>query len=823
MNLKTFKYRSKFLALLMFLIVVTGISIWGDNLELHIIDVAQGDCQLIVSPTGKTLLIDAGNRGKGNNTVFPYLDNLGISSLDYTVASHYDADHIGGMDEVIQKLGGSTYILSAAYDRGGAHKDNTVSFQDYVQAVSSKRTTITPGTIIDLGGGVTLTCIAAGGKTASGTIYSGDDENLLSIVLRLDYYDFQVYLGGDSEDIIEQVTGGLVGDVDIQKVSHHGSDDASKQPFLDVIRPEVSTISVGNNGYGHPADAVYQRLYASGSYIYQTEAGDDDKVPPAGYGEVANGSFVIKSNGCSYTVSGAGLQTSTYNTDNSCDCCNGAYIVLNRTELFFGAGAGTETSGQTFSINNTGSGLLQWSITGSDDWLDFTPDSGVNAGQVTVSVDSSALIPGIYSGTVTISVPGAVNSPQEMAVTLKVYESTSLSVPFGDFSTPVQGAVVSSSVPVTGWVLDDIEVVNVKIYNGNNYLGDAVFVEGARPDLEQAFPGYPNNYQAGWGYMMLTHFLPNGGNGSYTISAKAMDAEGNQVILGSKTIGVDNVNAVKPFGAIDTPSQGGMASGNTFINWGWVLTPQHNNIPTDGNTIKVYVDGVYLGHPNYNIYRSDIASFFPGYANSNGAAGFFTIDTTSYDNGVHTIQWTATDSSGNTDGIGSRYFSIQNSGTNRNLAQKSSRVYTNFRNPIDNDRHSRDAALLYRQSSTESRISTNEPIRIIKGFTQHSKPQTIYSGETGIYSVQIKELERLEVHLENPNENNPVSKKYEGYQWTGNRLKALPIGSMLDIEKGIFYWQPGVGFYGRYRLIFVSRSNPDIARRLQVDIGPKKN
>jgi hypothetical protein len=76
--------------------------------------------------------------------------------------------------------------------------------------------------------------------------------------------------------------------------------------------------------------------------------------------------------------------------------------------------------------------------------------------------------------------------------------------------------------------------------------------------------------------------------------------------------------------------------------------------------VNVWVDGAYKGHPIYNIYRSDIASLFPGYANTNGAVGYFYLDTTKYENGLHTIQWTVTDSAGNSDGIGSRFFLINN-------------------------------------------------------------------------------------------------------------------------------------------------------------------
>jgi hypothetical protein len=91
-----------------------------------------------------------------------------------------------------------------------------------------------------------------------------------------------------------------------------------------------------------------------------------------------------------------------------------------------------------------------------------------------------------------------------------------------------------------------------------------------------------------------------------------------------------------------------------------VLTPQPNYIPADGSTIWVFVDGVPVGHPTYNSYREDIARLFPGYANTNGAIGYFVIDTTELTNGLHTIAWSVTDSAGHGAGIGSRFFRVRN-------------------------------------------------------------------------------------------------------------------------------------------------------------------
>ncbi|MCP4249163.1 MAG: hypothetical protein GY778_19130, partial [bacterium] len=271
--------------------------------------------------------------------------------------------------------------------------------------------------------------------------------------------------------------------------------------------------------------------------------------------------------------------------------------------------------------------------------------------------------------------------------------------PFGVFATPIDGSEVSSSIAVTGWVLDDEHVASVKIYRnpvageGSNlvYIGDAIFVRGARPDIAAQYPDHPYNYQAGWGYMLLTNFLP-GGNGVFDLYAIATDNDGQSVNLCQGegdpsqchiTIDVDNQSAVKPFGAIDTPAQGGVASGSSFVVWGWALTPQPNEIPRDGSTITVWVDGVPLGHPTYNIYRSDIATRFPDYENSDGAVGYFYLDTTPYKDGVHTIAWSVTDDAGNTDGVGSRYFTIYNptSGSERTAVDSD---WDAFPDPADN-------------------------------------------------------------------------------------------------------------------------------------------
>lgn len=336
-------------------------------------------------------------------------------------------------------------------------------------------------------------------------------------------------------------------------------------------------------------------------------------------------------------------------------------IALSRSRYNFGCEKdGSCTPSQIVRIENSGGGILNWKATTASPWINIEPSAGTGPAAVNISVNTTGLQPGSYQGTITIADPMAVNSPKTVSVTLTVFNTGATAAPFGDFAAPIDGAAVSGSIPVTGWVLDDIGVARVKIYSDQTYIGEGIFVEGARPDVEAAYPGYPQNYRAGWGYMLLTNCLPGGGNGVYTLNVFAVDAEGNEVKLGSKTITVDNKNAVKPFGAIDTPAQGGTASGKNFIVHGWALTPAPNMIPQNGSTIRVLVDGIDVGKPVYNIYRPDIEKLFPGYANSGGAAGYFVLDTTQYKNGIHTIAWIVADNKGNTDGIGSRYFMINN-------------------------------------------------------------------------------------------------------------------------------------------------------------------
>jgi len=511
-------------------------------------------------------------------------------------------------------------------------------------------------------------------------------------------------------------------------------------------------------------------------------------------------------------------------------------LSLSPNHLHFGQVFGQASPApRAIQISNAGQGTLNWSASGVPGWIRVSPVSGIGEGRIMISLNTAGLQSGSYAGTITISDPAAADSPRFVYINLEIYAPGTTRPPFGYMDTPLDGlAGIEGSIPVTGWALDDVGVAAVKIYRDRAasdpdgspemiYLGDAVFVEGARPDVELAYPNFPMKTRAGYGYMMLTNFLPNQGNGTFRIHAVAVDQEGQSTFLGTKTIACDNASAVLPFGAIDIPAQGGTASGSSFLNFAWVLTPMPKMIPPDGSTITAWVDGLPVGQPSYGYYRVDIATLFPGYANANGAIGFIPLDTTKYPNGVHAIVWSATDSAGVNNGFGSRFFTILNAGPgggSLDLAE----------NP--------EFPLEYAKDLKGIPADIWTPVYTRRGFGKDGPAEAVYPGPDGVGRIDMPEVSRIAVYLNyesaietreesaakivelNPpsslfrkgGDNNPFSsglwkgdgEHYAAYQIVGGELRPLPIGASFDTERGVLYWQPGPGFLGEYDFVFAT-------------------
>jgi hypothetical protein len=210
----------------------------------------------------------------------------------------------------------------------------------------------------------------------------------------------------------------------------------------------------------------------------------------------------------------------------------------------------------------------------------------------------------------------------------------------------------------------------------------------------------------------------------------------------------------------------------------------------------VWVNGVNLGHPTYNIHRTDIAGLFPGYANSNGACGYFYLNTAKYENGMHTISWSAEDSAGNKDGIGSRYFFIQNQ--------------PGWYSYADSPGSSQKKLPIKNEDFNALPMDIHTPLWFRKGYRENVKPHRIYPGEKGITYIKIKELERIEIRVAS------ASSVVTGCMVVGHQPRPLPIGSTLDAQTKTFYWQPGPGFVGMYRLNFILQGQDGKMRRIEI-------
>jgi beta-lactamase superfamily II metal-dependent hydrolase len=231
----------------------------AQTLRIYHVDVEQADSALIVMPNGKTLLIDSGNNKQGKR-IKAVMDQAGVTRIDAFVASHYHADHFGGIDDLVK---GGIPVLES-YDRGRrdlvdpADKENG-TYKDYMATVGEDAHALEPGDTITLDPLVTVTCIAASGAVIGGSSVSSSDENDLSVSLLVEFAGFKAFFGGDTHALVENIiaSGDLVTNVDLYKSNHHGSETSSSAAFMSDLKPTVIVISNGSHGsYHHPRQAT---------------------------------------------------------------------------------------------------------------------------------------------------------------------------------------------------------------------------------------------------------------------------------------------------------------------------------------------------------------------------------------------------------------------------------------------------------------------------------------------------------------------------------------------------------------------------------------
>lgn len=237
------------------------------ELELHCIDVGQGDSTFIITPDGYSMLIDAGDNTKGQ-TVVNYIKSLGVNKIDVLIGTHPDADHIGGLDDVI-----NSFEIGEFYMPKKTH--TTKTFEDVLTAAKNNNLKIKPAVsdkeiVFD----PKMKAIFLSPENKS---YS--DNNAYSAVVKLSYGKNTFLLTGDAEkenesDMLEKYGDFL--NSDFIKLAHHGSSTSNTPQFLDKVSPKVAIVSCGyKNKYSHPHKEILDYLKNKNIPIYRTDEQGD--------------------------------------------------------------------------------------------------------------------------------------------------------------------------------------------------------------------------------------------------------------------------------------------------------------------------------------------------------------------------------------------------------------------------------------------------------------------------------------------------------------------------------------------------------------------
>jgi competence protein ComEC len=244
--------------------VLGRISPSASNLTMTAIDVGQGDSLLITFPHNESLLVDGGQPDEGS-TIVSYLRSVGISHLNGVVATHPDADHIGGLIDVLQSM-----PVDKVYDLGLAK--STTTYEKLLRIIMDKNISYaTPraGDTINLDPDTAVLVL----NPSLPLFPMATDANDNSIVIKITYQHVSYLLTGDAESAAEARMVSLFNSsAYVLKVGHHGSKYSSSATFLKAVKPHIAVISVGaGNRFGHPAPETLARLAAVGATVYRTD------------------------------------------------------------------------------------------------------------------------------------------------------------------------------------------------------------------------------------------------------------------------------------------------------------------------------------------------------------------------------------------------------------------------------------------------------------------------------------------------------------------------------------------------------------------------
>lgn len=232
-----------------------------DELEVHFIDVGQGDATLIKCGS-EAMLIDAGENDQGM-LVQNYIKKQGVKSLDYLIVTHPDSDHCGGADVIITKYDIDTVIMPN-------YSKDTATYRDVIQALDYKKYPVTEPVVGDIYrlGDAKFTIIAPNKEDY------GDEANNYSVGILLEHGDKKFVFTGDAEEEAEQdmIENEIDISADVLKAGHHGSRTSSMGEFIYAVHPEYAVISCGeDNEYGHPHAATLNTFRSLGIKVFRTD------------------------------------------------------------------------------------------------------------------------------------------------------------------------------------------------------------------------------------------------------------------------------------------------------------------------------------------------------------------------------------------------------------------------------------------------------------------------------------------------------------------------------------------------------------------------
>jgi len=241
----------------------------GSRLEVHMIDVGQGDAIALRTPQSRWILFDAGDQWRGSDVgervVAPYLRRRG-GEIAAFILSHPHADHIGGAASVIRRM-----PVGFLWD-GGFTQASTV-YEGLLTTASERHVpwrVAREDQTVDIDG-VRLTVLSPD----SAEIADAPDANAASVVVMAEFKGVRILLTGDAERDVEARLARRLGHdlhADVLKVGHHGSSTSTTAPLLDAVSPRLALVSVGaGNRYGHPSPDVLTALRLKGAQVLRTD------------------------------------------------------------------------------------------------------------------------------------------------------------------------------------------------------------------------------------------------------------------------------------------------------------------------------------------------------------------------------------------------------------------------------------------------------------------------------------------------------------------------------------------------------------------------